>query len=193
MNPVTRRGHGIHAYEWESVSIGEGKKWIENPHCEQCLVELGRDRLAGRADDDDRHAGGQPRPADGAEIPVDEGSARVDDIALLDEGSKASAAQPDGVDAQVNEDRGPARRRDNRRVRFELGDHSVNRGVNGHARDIIVRQERSTIPDDATGEDWIRYLGQGQDVRVERRANEKTHWLAFICSTRSSESGPMTT
>ncbi len=54
--------------------------------------------------------GADSRPTrTGAEIPVDEGSARVDDIALLDEG-KASAAQPDGVDAQVNEDPRPARR-----------------------------------------------------------------------------------
>ena len=90
---------------------------------------------------------------------MDEGGARVDDIALLNEGSKASAAQADGVDAQMNQDREPARRGDNRRVRFELGDHSVNRGVNGHARDIIVRQERAAISNDATGEDGIRYLG----------------------------------
>ena len=92
------------------------------------FIELGRDWLSGWGDDDDRHAGGQPRPSGGAEIPVDEGSARVDDIALLDEGSKASAAQADGVDTQMNEDREPARRGDNCRVRFELGDHSVDGG-----------------------------------------------------------------
>ena len=92
---------------------------------------------------------------------MDEGSTLVDDVALLDEGSKASAAQADGIDAQMNEDRGPARRGDNRGVRFELGDHSVNGGVNGHARGVIVRQERVAIPDDAAGEDGIRYLGQG--------------------------------
>ena len=38
---------------------------------------------------------------------MDEGGARVDDIALLNEGSKASATQADGVDAQMNQDRSP--------------------------------------------------------------------------------------
>ena len=132
---------------------------LENRYFGCRLIQRGGDRRARRIDDDDRHAGGQPRPADGAKIPVDEGSARVDDVALLDEGSKASAAQADGVDAQMNQDREPARRGDNCRVRFELGDHSVDGGVNGHARDFGFRQEHASIPDDAAGEDGIRYLG----------------------------------
>ena len=124
---------------------------------------------------------------------MDEWVARSDDVAFLDEGGKTQAVQADGVDAQVDEDGHPARGCHDRGVGFELGDDTVDGRVHGQALRGDQREERAAVTDNAAGENGVGYLRQGRDVCGEGRADDERHRLASISSTRSSESGPMTT
>ena len=56
------------------------------------------------------------RLLDGGEVPVDEGSADVDDVSLIDEGRETLSAQSHSIDPQMDEDGHPARRGNDRSV-----------------------------------------------------------------------------
>ena len=152
-----------------------------------------RRRETGWAHDDDRDAGGKGRVANRGEIPMDERVAGRHDVALLEQEGEALAVQAHRVDAQVDEDRDAACGGHNGRVRLELRDDAVDGGMHGDAVLGGGGHKCAAVTDNAAGEDWIGYFAQRYDVRGEGRSDRECHRLASISSTRSSESGPMTT